>query len=144
MTEQQYAGFWVRTGAHVIDTILVMLILSPLLGLLFGGNNIDIEAVIAGEATIPASYWLSQSIPPAIAVIAFWYYKTATPGKMIVKVKIVDFETGEKPTLGQLIGRYFAYIASMVPLFLGLIWVAFDKQKRGWHDKLSGTAVVKR
>jgi len=29
------------------------------------------------------------------------------------------------------------------PFFLGIFWVAFDKKKQGWHDKLAGTVVVK-
>jgi uncharacterized RDD family membrane protein YckC len=35
------------------------------------------------------------------------------------------------------------YVISIIPLFLGLIWVAFDAQKQGWHDKIAGTYVVK-
>jgi uncharacterized RDD family membrane protein YckC len=31
----------------------------------------------------------------------------------------------------------------MLPLFIGLIWVAFDKKKQSWHDKLAGTVVVR-
>jgi uncharacterized RDD family membrane protein YckC len=26
---------------------------------------------------------------------------------------------------------------------LGIIWVAFDKRKQGFHDKLAGTLVVR-
>jgi hypothetical protein len=60
------------------------------------------------------------------------------------KAKIVDAKTGGKPSTGQLIGRYFAYFLSMLPLFLGFIWVAWDRKKQGLHDKLSGTVVIKR
>jgi uncharacterized RDD family membrane protein YckC len=42
------------------------------------------------------------------------------------------------------VGRYFAYFLSTIPLGLGLIWVAFDKRKQGWHDKLAGTVVIKK
>jgi len=63
---------------------------------------------------------------------------------MIVRAKIVDARTGGKPSTGQLIGRYFGYYLSMIPLFLGFIWVAFDKRKQGWHDKLAGTVVIRR
>ena len=31
-----------------------------------------------------------------------------------------------------------------IPLFMGLVWVAFDKRKQGWHDKLAGTVVVRK
>jgi uncharacterized RDD family membrane protein YckC len=80
---------------------------------------------------------------PAIAVILFWVYKSATPGKMALKLKIVDAKTGDKPSTGQLIGRYFGYYVSILPFMLGIIWVGFDGRKQGWHDKLAGTVVVK-
>jgi uncharacterized RDD family membrane protein YckC len=80
---------------------------------------------------------------PAIVVIVFWLQKQATPGKMMLSLRIVDATTGNKPSTGQCMGRYFAYFVSVLPLCLGLIWVAFDKKKQGWHDKLAGTVVVR-
>jgi len=62
---------------------------------------------------------------------------------MAISAKIVDAQTGEKASTGQLVGRYFGYYISGIPLGLGIIWVAFDKRKQGWHDKLAGTVVVR-
>jgi uncharacterized RDD family membrane protein YckC len=56
--------------------------------------------------------------------------------------RIVDANTYGPPSTGKLVGRYFAYLASIIPLFLGFLWIAFDKRKQGWHDKLAGTVVV--
>ena len=81
---------------------------------------------------------------PAIAIILFWIYRAATPGKMAISAKIVDVQTGGQPSTGQLVGRYFAYFISALPLGLGIFWVAFDKKKQGWHDKLAGTVVVRK
>ena len=80
---------------------------------------------------------------PAIAVILFWIYRQATPGKMAIGAKIVDAKTGGKPSTGQLIGRYLAYYVSIIPLFLGIIWVGIDARKQGFHDKLAGTLVIR-
>jgi uncharacterized RDD family membrane protein YckC len=80
---------------------------------------------------------------PAIVVILFWVYKSATPGKMILGLKIVDARTGGIPSTGQLIGRYLGYYVSTIPLLLGLIWVGIDVRKQGWHDKLAGTVVIR-
>ena len=80
---------------------------------------------------------------PAVAVILFWIYRQATPGKMAVSARIVDSRTGGRPSTGQLIGRYFAYYVSILPLMAGIIWVAFDARKQGWHDKLANTVVVR-
>jgi len=47
-----------------------------------------------------------------------------------------------QPSTGKLIGRYFAYLVSIIPIFLGFLWIAVDKRKQGWHDKLAGTVVI--
>jgi hypothetical protein len=60
-----------------------------------------------------------NGILPAIAVIIFWMYRQATPGKMLIGAKIVDAKTLGKPTTGQLIGRYFSYYLSTIGLLLG-------------------------
>ena len=65
------------------------------------------------------------------------------PGKMAIRAKILDAKTGKNASTGQLIGRYFAYYISVIPLMLGIVWIAFDRKKQGWHDKLAGTVVVK-
>ena len=62
---------------------------------------------------------------------------------MALKLKIVDAKTGKKLSTGQAIGRYFAYLVSMIPLGLGFIWIGIDSRKQGWHDKLAGTVVIK-
>jgi uncharacterized RDD family membrane protein YckC len=80
---------------------------------------------------------------PAIAVIIFWKYRQATPGKMAISARIVDVQTGGAPTTQQLIVRYLGYFVSTVPFGLGLLWVAFDARKQGWHDKMAGTVVVR-
>jgi uncharacterized RDD family membrane protein YckC len=138
--EFEYAGFWVRTGAAIIDAILIILITFPLLISIYGWAYFDGEktGLIAG----PADFLISW-VAPAIAVIVFWIFKQATPGKMAVSAKIVDATTGQPASSAQLIGRYLAYFVATIPLCIGIIWVAFDKRKQGWHDKLAGTVVIK-
>jgi uncharacterized RDD family membrane protein YckC len=106
----------------------------------YGWDYFDEEKIrtVKGPAEILIGWVL-----PAIVVIVFWLQKQATPGKMALSLRILDAASGKKPTIGQFVGRYFAYLVSMLPLFLGLIWVAFDKRKQGWHDKLAGTVVVR-
>ena len=77
-----------------------------------------------------------------MAIILFWVARSATPGKMLIRARIVDAATGGKPSIGQLIGRYLGYYVSMLPMFLGFVWIAFDQRKQGWHDKLARTVVV--
>ena len=138
-SDLEYAGFWVRVGASLIDTILMMVIVVPVLSMIYGKGYWASEAVFLGAWDLLFNY-----IFPAIVVIVFWIVKSATPGKILLDISIVDAKTGGKPSNGQLIGRYFAYYISVLPLMLGFIWVGFDKRKQGWHDKLAGTLVVKQ
>jgi uncharacterized RDD family membrane protein YckC len=137
--EQKYAGFWIRTGAALIDTILFLLVIAPVMTLVYGADYWIGETVFFG-------IWdaVFQYIFPFVAVLAFWIYKSATPGKMVTKLTIVDAKTGGQPTTAKFIVRYLGYFLSSIPLGLGLIWVAFDKRKRGWHDMLAGTVVVRQ
>lgn len=48
----------------------------------------------------------------------------------------------DAPTSGQLLVRYIAYLASALPLGLGFLWVAVDRRKQAFHDKLARTVVV--
>lgn len=136
--EYQYAGFWVRTGASIIDALLFCVITYPILIGIYGFEYFTSENIVEGSWDFLFSWVL-----PAIATIMFWMYKSATPGKMALRLKIVDSNTGNKASTAQLIGRYFAYIISMLPLLLGYIWVSWDRRKQGWHDKLSGTVVIR-
>jgi len=135
--ELEYVGFWARVGAALIDSLLVTLILVPLVRLIYG-DEYETLKMIQGPADLLISLFL-----PAIAIVIFWINRQATPGKMAISAQIVDAKTGGNPTTGQLIGRYLGYYVSIIPLFLGLIWVAFDPRKQGWHDKLAGTVVVR-
>lgn len=134
-----YVGFWMRVLASLIDTVLTMVCTAPLLVAIYGWAYFDSEAsTIQGLADVLISW-----VAPAVAVIAFWVLKQATPGKMAIAAKVVDAKTGGKLSVGQSIGRYAGYFVSTIPLGLGLLWVAFDPKKQGWHDKLAGTVVVK-
>jgi uncharacterized RDD family membrane protein YckC len=136
--ELEYVGFWPRVGAALIDTLLVLLICVPLVTWVYGAQYWTSSALIQGPAD-----FLINWVLPAIAVVLFWVYRQATPGKIAIGARIVDAETGAVPSTGQLVGRYLGYYVSIIPLFLGIIWVAFDRRKQGWHDKLAGTVVVR-
>ena len=138
MNDIEYAGFWIRTGAAIIDSILMLIIVLPLMIAVYGTDYWDSDSIILGFWDVLINYIL-----PACAVIIFWIYKSATPGKMVTKLTIVDAKTGGKPSTRQLIGRYFAYYVSIIPLGMGIIWVGIDKRKQGWHDKLAGTVVIR-
>ncbi|MBU1237622.1 MAG: RDD family protein [Gammaproteobacteria bacterium] len=137
----EYAGFWVRLGATLIDTILIMLITFPLLVWIYGWEYFD-PTLNTGMFAGPADFLITWVLP-FIAVIWFWRARQATPGKMALSLHVVDADSGRTLSTGQSIGRYFAYIVSTLPLCIGFVWIAFDKRKQGWHDKLAGSVVVR-
>jgi len=69
-------------------------------------------------------------------MLIFWKYRSATPVQDAGSAKIVDARTGGRPSFGQFLIRFFAYLVSTVPLGLGFVWIAFDPRKQRWHDKL--------
>jgi len=66
----------------------------------------------------------------------------ATPGKMILKIKVVDFVTGDKPAADKAFLRAVFSLVSLV-LFLGYLWAIWEKDKRTWHDLIAGTKAVR-
>lgn len=85
---------------------------------------------------------ITQFILFGFIVLLFWFYKSATPGKMLMGMEIVDAKTFAKPTRKQFFIRYLSYALSLIPFTIGLLMVLFTKRRQGLHDKLSGTVVV--
>jgi len=137
--ELKYVGFWKRFLATLLDVFLILLITLPFLFLIYGSDFVQDSAEDASNSSFDI---LVNYILPAFVTILLWKYFQATPGKMVFKATIVDKTTGGKPSLGQLIIRYLGYIVSMGPIGFGFIWIAFDKKKQGFHDKLANTVVV--
>jgi len=142
--QPEYVGFWARFGAFAVDSILAGIVLAPFGRFYFGLDDVDPLRLLDDFLKLlsPVNLFFN-GVLPAIALILFWVYRQASPGKMLIGAKIVDEKTLGKPTTGQLIGRYFAYYLSTIGLFLGFFWVGWDARKQGWHDKLAGTVVIK-
>ncbi len=138
MSDREYAGFWIRTGAALIDTLALLIVIGPIVTAIYGKEYWFSEALALGFWDVLLNY-----VFPAIVILLFWTYRSATPGKLLTRLTIVDAESGEKPTTGQFILRYLGYYVSILPLFLGIIWVGIDKRKQGFHDKLAGTLVLR-
>lgn len=139
MENARYAGFWLRFLASMIDVVLMLIIIIPLLLAIYGTDYWLKPQMFAGVWDVVLNY-----VMPAIVVLVFWKTKSATPGKLLLKLIIVDAATGGKLSNGQMVGRYFAYLLSTLPLGLGFLWIAFDPKKQAWHDKLSSTLVIRR
>ena len=136
--QPRYAGFWTRVKATLLDFLWQV----PL--------GAGLGYIILGRAYFnPNTGWyyeavdaLTGVIVPTAAILAFWFYRQATPGKLLCGIKIVDAITLGRPEPWQWLLRAIGYIPATLPWGLGLLWVAFDKRHQGWHDKLARTVVI--
>jgi uncharacterized RDD family membrane protein YckC len=143
----RYVGFWARCLASLIDTIVVLCLISPL-AYVFDvdthtdlGPNFDLSALYRETSLMSVTLnW----VLPAVAILAFWFARGATPGKMVIRAEIVDAETLEPPARQKLVARYLGYYVSTLVLCLGFLWIAFDPRKQGLHDKIAGTVVIRK
>ncbi len=70
-----------------------------------------------------------------------WMYG-ATPGKMLLKIKIVSVEDFEKPSMMNAFIRAVVRIISEMMFYLGFLWAFFDSVNQAWHDKAAKTVVI--
>ncbi len=144
----QYAGFWIRVVAAIIDsiilgvvnTILQFTLLRPMLGLTdLSSNPASLFAFAGAMGVLGMVNLLIACSYEAIFVAQMG----ATPGKMALGMKVVRPD-GSRVDLGRAAGRYFAKLLSMIVLFIGYIMVGFDSEKRGLHDMICDTRVVRQ
>ena len=82
----------------------------------------------------------------AVPVIIFFVYKhlkCQTPGRKLLKIKVVNAKGEDvgfwRGAFRETIGKFISGIF----LYLGFLWVGWDGRKRGWHDHMAGTFVVR-
>jgi uncharacterized RDD family membrane protein YckC len=141
-----YAGFWIRFLAYFIDGVILgaaNMAIALAFGLGFGGFN-------AAQAAPSPLAILSMTLPSLIGLALGVTYETwfigkfgATPGKMTCGLKVV--RPDESPvTYGRACGRCFAKILSAFILYIGFIMAGYDEEKRGLHDRICDTRVVRK
>ncbi|MCZ6503122.1 MAG: RDD family protein [Gammaproteobacteria bacterium] len=146
--EVHYVGFWARFLAFIIDSTAATLLIVPLVLYLIGETRLedydlqDTEQLMELLNRMAIQISLDALFLGTIFVL-FWIFKSATPGKMLVRCSIVDAKTYGKANTMQNIVRYLGYFVSLIPFGLGFLWIAFDSRKQGWHDKMAGTLVIK-
>lgn len=139
----EYAGFWRRLFAALVDSMLVSLVMSIGVALWLGPEKtLQLATLDIHEHSMDYQFYPLEQIIPALITLIFWSKWGATPGKMVVDCRIVDADTLQPASVGQLVLRYLCYLVSTLPLFLGFLWIAFSTRKQGWHDKLANTLVI--
>ena len=140
------AGFWVRFVAFVIDNIFIFFSTAFLafiagLGTGLGGLTRDIPAEDVERLATIIGFFIGVLLGPAYFTL-FTGWDGQTPGKRILGLKVISV-TGVPVGYGKALLRYIGYYLSFILLGLGFVMIAFDRNKRGLHDFIAGTCVVK-
>lgn len=137
-----YAGFWIRFVAYIIDSI-ILYFLFTLLVFIFTGDlfyQSKIDPMAMGK-----DYWLLTSSNIILALLYFSSLESskyqATLGKSLMGLKVVDMK-GDRISPGKAIGRYLSKIISALILMIGFIMAGFDARKQALHDKIANTLVI--
>jgi uncharacterized RDD family membrane protein YckC len=134
----QYAGFWIRFAAYLIDTIVIYFVIF-LVGAVAG------VGVMADPENINYSLFIGMYAFIFIGVVAYFIImessaKQGTLGKMAVGIKVGD-ANGGRISAGNAAGRYFSKILSGMILGVGYMMAGWDPKKQALHDKIAGTFV---
>ena len=127
----QYAGFWLRVLAAIIDSLIFVLagiIIGFIMGAMGGSaKSLDIPFFIVS--------WLYFTLLESSS-------RQATIGKMVLGISVTDL-SGNRISFGRATGRYFAKIISGIIFCIGYIMAAFTAKKQALHDIMASTLVVK-
>ena len=136
----EYAGFWIRFGAKFVDGLILRFV-----GMII---NVLGAAVVrtSGESAASMAVFFMVGLGFVVDIL----YRTifvgafgATPGKMAVKVRVVNAD-GSKVSYGKAFARALAEYLSLILLLIGYIMAAFDSEKRALHDRICSTRVIKK
>jgi uncharacterized RDD family membrane protein YckC len=142
----QYAGFWLRFAAALIDGLILLAVNSTLqyivlfeMGGASGGpDSIESMALVF----FLVSYFVQLAVSISYETILIGKYG-ATLGKMVCRIKVVTADGGPVSYL-RAFGRYFAKLLSGIILLIGYIMAAFDLERRALHDRICNTRVIFR
>lgn len=145
VTDIQYAGFWQRMGADLVDNLILLPFLSAVVPTQMPATwtvSGVLQAAVASAAAHPLAQFLELVFAVAYSVI-FWMRFLGTPGKLLFHCHLVDATTYGPLTLRQSLLRNLGYLVSWGTLGLGFLWIAWDPRKQGFHDKIAGSVVLK-
>jgi len=141
-----YAGFWRRLAAVLIDALILLPIIALLtwIGLtVSSGGELSLDKLQADPFALyhPAAL-MALDLTVFALVVYCWVHYRGTPGKLLLGCQIIDANSGRPLSIARAILRYFAYLASALPLLLGFVWIGLDPRKQGLHDKIARSVVI--
>ena len=152
----EYAGFWWRFLANIIDSIIISFVswifVIPILGI-FGVSLYSLKEAgfdpEQAELLIFPMIGLITTVSLMSTVMQWLYFALmesskyqGTVGKMVLKIKVTD-EAGNRISFARATGRYFGKIISGMILMIGYIMAGFTEKKQALHDILASCYVIK-
>lgn len=154
---EDYAGFWKRLLAYIIDAI-VLYLPNVLIMQAFGGSAAEatLQQAILSAGTNPdavvtayAQYYEAMRAAIALTSLLAWLYFAfcessawqATVGKLAMGIRVTDLD-GRRIGFVRALGRYAAKILSALTLLIGFLMIAWTRRKQGLHDMLANTLVL--
>jgi uncharacterized RDD family membrane protein YckC/type II secretory pathway pseudopilin PulG len=141
----QYATFWPRVAARIIDNAILM----------FCGGVLAAAVAAVAVAAPPSSgdrlatfvvLWaVTYFVLAAAYFVTYAAISGRTPGKRWMGLRVVS-GTGASLTWGQSVIRFLVDLVFgvlMVVGFLDPLWVSWDRRRQAIHDKAAGTMVVR-
>jgi uncharacterized RDD family membrane protein YckC len=147
------AGFWRRAVAGLVDIAIVAplavgavwmasrlaaLSLPPLRGAVL---DAWLDLLLAGDPAVLGALGLASAIA-AVYLVLFQALAGRTAGMRALRLSVIDVY-GDPPSALRSIVRTAGYFVAAALGGLGFLWIGFDREKRGLHDWLSGTYVIK-
>lgn len=126
-----------RVLAYFIDDLLISLVVALIIWeRLSAAQSFEQIALVVNEAVIEVMLlkFLYQSV--------FVYLYGATIGKIIIKIRVIEIATIDKPTFGAAVNRALVRIVSELIFYFGFILAYFDQFKQTLHDKAAKTIVI--
>ena len=150
----QYAGFWRRFAAALIDGLIMSAVQWVIQLILTGVGVIDMNDLISDFEANPDSVdfgqflaviWLLSGVMFIVQMLYFTIMessaKQATLGKMVLGIVVTDYE-GRRISFARALGRNMAKIISSLILLIGYFMIAFTEKKQGAHDIMASCLVV--
>ncbi|MBE7449590.1 MAG: RDD family protein [Kofleriaceae bacterium] len=147
------AGFWRRAGGAAIDAGVILpvsLVLTWLTSALAGirlpagkQGELDfwLDLVLTSDPAVTTAVVITLAVT-SIYLFVFQATIAQTLGMRVMKLRVID-GYGDPPSYPRAGLRTAGYLASLATLLLGFLWIGFDAEKRGLHDWIAGTYVIR-
>jgi len=146
----EWAGYGERLVAYIIDGLVLAVIFVVLSIVLIAGivDSVDFSdpanPEFGGAAIGAVVLWtLALFIVSILYFPFFWAQGGQTPGMRAFGIRVVRDRDGARIGWGSALLRLLGYWVSGVVFYIGYVWMFFDSRRRGWHDLIAGTVVVK-